>query len=103
MLMVQWACQDRYPGRPLLPSISSEQFHELRQRLEMFPERLDMGGRNIMSLGLFMRQLFRPQLGFQRGFSKSFIREAALLSEQSDDYPLRNLFKKRTGFDVFGF
>ena len=103
MLMVKWACQDRFPGRAHLPSISQEQLYELRQRLWKLPERLDVGGRNEMPLGLFMRQLIRPQLGFQRGFSKSFVREAALLAEQSEDYPLRRLFRKRSGFDVLEF
>ena len=103
MLMVKWACQDRYPGRAHLPAISSEQLYDLRQRLWKFPERLDMGGHNAISLELFMRQLLRPQLGFQRGFSKSFVREAALLGEQSEVYPLRKVFKERTGFDVLEF
>ena len=103
MLMVKWACQDRFPGRAHLPSISPEQLYELRQRLWNLPERLHMGGHNEMPLGLFLRQLFRPQLGFQRGFSKGFVREAALLAEQSEDYPLRKLFKERSGFDVLEF
>ena len=103
MLMVKWACQDRYPGRAHLPSISPEQLYELRQRLWEFPDRLEMGGRNEMPPELFMRLIFRPQLGFQRGFSKSFVREAALLAEQHDDYPLRKVFKERTGFDVLEF
>ena len=62
-----------------------------------------MGSRNEMPLELFMRQLFRPQLGFQRGFSKSFVREAALLAEQNEDYPLRRLFKETSGFEVLEF
>ncbi len=103
MLMVKWACQDRYPGRAHLPSISPEQLYDLRQRLWKFQDRLDIGGRSAMPLGLFMRQIFRPQLGFQRGFSKSFVREAALLAEQREDYPLRKLFKERSGFDVLEF
>ena len=103
MLMVKWACQDRYPGRTYLPSISPEQLYELRQRLWEFPDGLDRGDPNGIPLGLFMRQLFHPQLGFQRGFSKSFVREAALLAKQRDDYPLRKLFKQRTGFDVLVF
>ena len=64
MLMVKWACQDRFPVGVQLPSISPQKLYELRQRLWKLPERLDMGGHNEMPLGLFMRQLFRPQLGF---------------------------------------
>ena len=103
MLMVKWACQDRFPGRAHLPSISPAQLYDLRQRLWKFPEQLDMVNHNEMPLGLFMRQLIRPQLGFQRDFSKSFVREAALLAEQSEDYALRRLFRKRSGFDVLEF
>ena len=72
LLMVKWACQDRFPARAHFPSISPEQLYELRQRIWNLPERLHMGGHNEMPLGLFMRQLIRPQLGFQRDFSKSF-------------------------------
>ena len=33
MPMMKWTCEDRYPGRAQLPSISPEQLYELRQRL----------------------------------------------------------------------
>ena len=50
-----------------------------------------------------MRRILRPQLGFQRGFSKGFVREGALLAEHGEDHPLRKLFKQKTGFDVLQF
>ena len=103
MLMVKWACQDRHPGRAHLPAISPAQLHDLRQRLWDIPDRLNRGDDNTMPPELFMRQLIRPQLGFQRGLSKSFVREAVLLAGQHEDYPLRKLFKKKTGFDVLAF
>ena len=103
MLMVKWASQDRYPGGAHMPSISRAQLDDLRQRLWDFPERLDRADRNTMPPELFMRQLIRSQLGLQRGFSKSFVREAALLAEQREHYPLRKLFKEKTGFDVLAF
>ena len=103
MLMVKWACQDRYPGPAHLPSISYAQLDDLRQRLWDFPAHIDTGGRNAIPLGLFMRQLMRPQLGFQRGFNRSFVREAALLAEHAEDHPLRELFRQETGFDVVDF
>ena len=103
MLMVKWVCQDRYPGRDHLPSISRAQLDDLRQRLWEFPERLEIGGRTAMPLDLFMRQLVRPQLGFQRPFTKSFVREAVLIAEQGEHYPLRKLFREKTGFDVLEF
>ena len=103
MLMVKWACQDRYPGGTHMPSISRAQLDDLRHRLWDFPQWLDRGDRNTMPPELFLRQLIRSQLGLQRGFSKSFVREAALLAEQPEDYPLRKLFKEKVGFDVLEF
>ncbi len=50
-----------------------------------------------------MRRISRPQLGFQRGPSPSFVREAALLARQPDDDALRVLFKNKTGLDVEQF
>ena len=103
MLMVKWACQESHPGRAHLPSIPRAQLDDLRQRLWEFPGRLDRGGRNSIPLRLFMRQGIRPQLGFQRHLTKSFVREAALLAEQREDYPLRKRFEQKTGFDVSEF
>lgn len=93
MLMVKWVCQDAYhDGKPANP-VTRPQLNDLRQRLWDFPERLNRAGRENMPLELFMRQLLRPQLGFQRGLTRSFVREAALLAEQGEDYPLRQLFR----------
>ena len=103
MLMVKWSCQDRYAGRKHLPSISRAQFYELHQKLWEFPERLDRGDRNTIPFGLKMRRITRPQLGFQRDFTKSFVREAALLGALHEEHPLRQLFIKKTGFDVLVF
>ena len=103
LLMVKWACQDRYSGGAHMPAISPAQLHDLRQRLWDFPERLDTGSTGTMPPELFMRQLVHPQLGFQRVLTKSFVREAALLAEQPEDHPLRRLFVEKTGFDVLAF
>ena len=103
LLMVKWACQDRYPGPAHLPSISYAQLDDLRQRLWDFPAHVDTSDRNALPLGLFMRQLMRPQLGFQRDFSRSFVREAVLLAEHGEDHPLREFFRQRTGFDLLDF
>ena len=103
MLMVKWTCQDGHPRPAVLPSISPEQFHDLRQRLWEFHVPLDTGTGDEMPLELFMRRIMRPQLGFQRGFSKGFVREAAVLAEHGEDHPLRKLFKQKTGFDVLQF
>ena len=103
MLMVKWACQDRHPRPASLPSISPEQLYDLRQRLWQFPASLDTGAGKAMPLELLMRRIVRPQIGFQRGLSKGFVREAALLAEQGEDHPLRKLFKQKTGYDVLQF
>ena len=103
LLMVKWVCQDSHFDRRRLPAISPVQLDNLRQRLWKFPERVVRGGRDTMPGRLFMRQIIRPQLGFQRGLSKSFVREAALLAEQPEDYPLREIFKAKTGLDVREF
>ena len=103
LLMVKWVCQDRCFDRRGLPRISHEQLDDLRQRLLHLPDRLP--GENIvtMPLPLFIRKIIRSQLGFQRGLSKNFIREAVLLTLQDEQYPLRKLFKEKTGFDVRDF
>jgi hypothetical protein len=103
MLMVKWVCQDRYlDGKPA-PPITRPQLNDLRQRLWNMPAKVDGGDRGAMPLRLFMRQILRPQLGFQRGVTRSFVREAVLLAEQDEDYPLRKLFREKTGFDVLDF
>lgn len=103
MLMVKWVCQDKYlDGKPG-SAITRPQLNDLRQRLWELPDRLDRSDRATMPLRLFLRQLLRPQLGFQRGITRSFVREAALLSEQAESYPLRKLFRERAGFDVLEF
>ena len=103
LLMVKWACQDRHSGRAHMPAISRAQLNDLRQRLWDFPERLYTGSAGTMPPELFMRQLVRPQLGFQRALTKSFVREAALLGEQPENHPLRRLFVEKTAFDVLAF
>ena len=70
LLMVKWACRDRHSGRAHMPAISRAQLNDLRQRLWDFPERLDTGSAGTMPPELFMRQLVRPQLGFQRCFRR---------------------------------
>lgn len=72
MLMVKWVCQDRYLDQQPLPSISRAELDELHQRLWELPERLDIQPRDSLPLRLFMRQILRPQLGFQRGITKGW-------------------------------
>ena len=103
MLMVKWACQDRHPRGAHLPPISPEQLHHLRNKLWDFQKFMDTLDRNARPQDLGIRRMMRPQLGFQRGLSNGFVREAALLAEQVEDHPLRKRFKQKTGFDVIHF
>ena len=103
LLMVKWVCQDGYFDERRLPPISLPQLNELRQRLWKFPERLFRRQRDSFPGRLFMRQLIRSQLGFQRRFTTGFAREAALLAGQPEDYPLRRIFKRKTEIDVRDF
>ncbi len=103
MLMIKWVCQDAYNDGKPANVVTRPQLDDLRQRLWDFPERINTAGHENMPLELFMRQLLRPQLGFQRRITRSFVREAVLLAEQGDDYPLRTLFKNKTGYDVLEF
>ena len=101
LLMVKWVCQDRHLDRRLSPRITVEELNDLRQRLWEFPERLRED--HTMPVGLFMRRIIRSQLGFQRGITNGFVREAALLADEPEDHPLRELFKAETGLDVHDF
>lgn len=103
MLMVKWVCQDRYLDQQPLPSISRAELDELHQRLWELPERLDIQPRDSLPLRLFMRQILRPQLGFQRGITKGFVREAALLALQPVNHPIRQRFLQKTGLQVEDF
>ena len=103
LLMIKWVCQDRLLDRRLSPPISVDELNDLRQRLLEFPERLARREGDTMPAGLFMRRLIRPQLGFQRGLTTGFVREAALLADQPEDHPLRKHFYAKTGLDVLDF
>ena len=103
LLMVKWVCQDRHLDGRRSNAILPRQMDDLRQRLWVLPERVVRRQGDEIPGRLLMRRLIRPQLGFQRPLTKGFAREAALLSAQSDDYPLRTLFKRKTGLDVRDF
>ena len=103
LLMVKWVCQDPFLDRRLSRQISVDELNDLRQRLWEFPDRLARRDGDTMPAGLFMRRLIRAQLGFQRGLTNGFAREAALLAEEPNDHPLRGLFKAKTGLDVLDF
>lgn len=103
LLMVKWVCQDAFQDNKWAPPCTRAQVDELRQRLWEFPDSLAARGRETLPMRLFIRQLLRPQLGFQRRLTKSFVREAALLSMQGADHPLCEVFRRKTGFGLEEF
>ncbi|WP_428102939.1 GapS1 family protein [Candidatus Rariloculus sp.] len=103
LLIVKWVCQDKYLDGKIAPAITTGQLNDLRQRLWEFPQHLDRSNRETMPPQLLFRRILRSQKGFQRDITMSFVREAALLAEQNENYPLRRRFKEKTGFDVLDF
>lgn len=103
LLMVKWVCQDQFQDNKWAPPCTREQVNQLRQRLWEFPESLASRGRDTLPMRLFVRQLLRPQLGFQRQLTKSFVREAALLAMQGPDHPLCQIFRRKTSISLEQF
>ncbi len=103
LLMVKWACQDRMVPLYRGQDINQDQFNDLRQRLWDLPSVCELGVRDSLPGQLFMRQLLRPQIDFQRMASPGVIREAALLASQPNNSRLRRQFVALTGLDVDQF
>lgn len=103
LLLVKWVCQDNHVNQRSGRNISSSELYDLRQRLWKLPERLDLGTRDTFPAVLFFRRLIHSQVGFQRGMSPGFIREAVLLAKLPQDHQLRVLFEKKVGISVLEF
>ena len=103
MLLVKWICQDQGTTKPIGRPITPDAFNDLRQRLWEFPERLHLGTRDTLPTYLFVRQLMRAQIGFQRRHSSGFVRESALLERQPPNHSLRCLFEDSTGVSIHAF
>jgi hypothetical protein len=103
LLLVKWVCQDTMTNDRKGRNITPQEFHKLRQQLHDLPEMTDLGTRNTLSSMLLMRQLMRAQFEFQRRYTKSFVREAALLAQQPENYPLRRLFEQKAGVRIQDF
>ncbi len=103
LLMVKWVCQDVFIDDKWAPPCTREQVDQLRQKLYELPDGLSARSRDTLPLRLRVRQLMRPQLGFQRRLSRSFVREAALLTQQGDDHPLCEMFRNKTGLGLLEF
>lgn len=103
LLLVKWVCQDRRSDRGIGQPITISAFNDLRQRLWMLPDQTSPTAMNSRSGQLLFRQILRSQAGFQKAFTISFMREAALLLNQPSTDPLRRLFENKTniGLDVF--
>jgi len=103
LLLVKWVCQEGGITKDIGRELAPDEYHELRQRLHDFPEQIDLGVRDTLPGRLFMRQLLHQQIGFQRQFSKGFVREGALLAAQPANSLLRRLFEEKTGLLVEEF
>ncbi|TXT21546.1 MAG: hypothetical protein FD134_2673 [Gallionellaceae bacterium] len=103
LLLVKWICQDKLANDLSGEDIPQAAFNDLRQKLWELPERVNLGIRDTLPGQLFFRQLIHPQIGFQRHLSRGFVREAALLAQQSEKHPLRSLFEAKVGISVLDF
>lgn len=97
LLLVKWICQDSMTNDRTGRNATPTEFDALRQRMWDLPEITDLGTRDTLPLYLFMRQMIRPQIGFQRRFTAGFVREAALLAAQPPSSSLPTLFTEKTG------
>lgn len=102
LLLVKWVLQDAMAsdrtGRP----ISDARYHDLRQRLHDFPERINFVAEGLPQK-LFFRHIIQSQVRFQKDVSPGFVREAAILAALSTGHPLRRLFMQKTSLDVLDF
>ena len=103
MLIVKWVCQDRMMDHGSRVPITVKDLDDLRQQLWSFPELLGSILRDTLPGQLFFRQILNPQIGFQREFSLGCLREAAMLSTQPSNNPLRQLFEQKAGITLDDF
>lgn len=103
LLLLKWACQDKMVSFQGAPEMSMEDMNNLRQQLWDMPGEIDHGITGDRPAYLFMRQLLRPQIDFQRRVTPGFVREAALLATQPENSRLRRIFLERTGLAVEAF
>ncbi|MDM4770916.1 hypothetical protein [Solimonas sp. SE-A11] len=104
LLLVKWALQDAALDRSeTLPRISRQQFGQIRQMLWQLPDRIESKIGDDRSPYLFIRQLLRPQAGFQTLMDPGFVREAALLGRLPVEHRLRKLWRQKTGIEPSEF
>jgi hypothetical protein len=92
-LIIKWVCADSMMNSRT--AISDEQFDILRQRIWSFPEEMDSAIPDGGSSRLFLRQIIRPQLGFQRPASITFMRTPLILSRLDGQHRLNQMFSRR--------
>ena len=103
LLLLKWVCQDQQMHPNLGIEIPTEEFFQLREQLFQLPSITDMGSRDNLPLKLWLRQLLRPQIGFQRSLSQSFIRDAALILSLDSSGKLEAEFSRKTGIQLETF
>lgn len=100
-LIIKWVCEDRLMNSRR--SATKDDLDELRQIIWDLPEVI---GSSIPADGngrLFMRQLIRPQIGFQKSIGLAFLRTPLLLAELSETHSLRSLFRLSFGMEPMAF
>lgn len=103
LLLVKWTLQDRMMDHDQGPAITSQQFGELRQRLWEIQDEVHTHISAERPMHLFLRQVLRPQLGFQVPISPGFVREAAMLATLPADHGLTRIWKEKTGLNLDDF
>lgn len=102
LLLVKWVCQDRSIDNVRHP-VTRDEFDQLRQALWDLPDVVDLSIGETLPFRLFLRQRLHQQLEFQRRFIVGFVREAALLSVENAEHPLKKLFEDKTGLTLCQF
>lgn len=104
LLAIKWICQDRMLYDNVGLAITLDGYRNLVDRIwqaidDGFAQESPGGPRPERPLGLQMRQLLRPQIGFQKGVWKGFVRESALIDQLEANHGLRKLFVAKTGLE----
>ena len=96
LLLVKWTCQDSMAGMQSERNATQDDIIPLVQTLWELPGRLT----SQVNASLFMRQIMRPQLQFQRIDKAGLIRDAAILLSLPAEHRVRIQFEKQSGLTL---
>jgi hypothetical protein len=103
LLLIKWTFQDDFNKVDTGAQISRKQMDDLRQELWGLSGRFEGGISANKPASLFLRQLLRQQIDFQKEVTLGFMREAVLLGKQPLNSRLRVIFREITGLEVEDF